>query len=227
VVSAQNGEIAHYECLLRIVEESGEVRSAATFMPVVEEMGLIRQIDRKVLEMAVDELRRCPEVSLAINVSAYTTGDKVWMQRLKEYLGSEREIARRLTLEITETIALKDLQQTVAFVQQVREFGCSVALDDFGAGYTSFKSLRMLGVDEVKIDGSYIKDLTENRDNQVFVRSLLSLAQGLDLLTVAECVETENVAQWLRAYGVDLLQGYHFGRPDIKPAWRRARGEAA
>jgi diguanylate cyclase (GGDEF)-like protein len=227
VVSAKDGEVAHYECLLRIVEEHGEIRSAAWFMPVVEGMGLIRQIDKKVLEMAVRELGRCPEVTLAINVSAYATGDKVWMRRLKELLEFKPQVARRLMIEITETVALKDLEQSAGFVREVRALGCRVALDDFGAGYTSFKSLRTLGIDEVKIDGSYIKNLLDNPDNQVFVRSLLGLAQGLNLRTVAECVETEADAEWLRAEGIDLFQGYFFGRPDTKPAWREGAEKAA
>ncbi len=220
VVSAKDGEVAHYECLLRIVEESGEIRAAAWFMPVVEEMGLIRQIDRKVLEMAVRELRRCPEVSLAINVSAYATGDMAWMRRLKELVEGRADITRRLTIEITETLALKDLEQSAGFCREVRALGCGVSLDDFGAGYTSFKSLRTLGVEEVKIDGSYIKNLLENPDNQVFVRSLLGLAQGLKIRTVAECVETEAEAKWLQQQGIDFFQGYYFGRPDTNPAWR-------
>ncbi len=229
VVSARDGEVAHYECLLRIVEESGEIRSAATFMPVVEEMGLVRQIDRKVLEMALRELRRCPDVSLAINVSAYTTGDRVWMQRLKELVEGRADIARRLTVEITETVALKDLDQSAGFCHDIKSLGCAVSLDDFGAGYTSFKSLRTLGVEEVKIDGSYVRNLLENPDNQVFVRSLLGLAQGLNMRTVAECVETEAEAKWLQEQGVDYFQGYFFGKPDTKPAWRLALegGQAA
>ncbi|MCW5774158.1 MAG: EAL domain-containing protein, partial [Rhodospirillaceae bacterium] len=228
VVSAKDGEVAHYECLLRIVEENGEIRTAAWFMPVVEEMGLVRRIDHKVLEMAVRELRRCPEVTLAINVSAYTTGDKSWMSRLKELVANLPDVARRLIVEITETVALKDLDQSAGFVRDIHGLGARVALDDFGAGYTSFKSLRTLGIDEVKIDGSYVKNLLENPDNQVFVRSLLGLAQGLNLRTVAECVETEAEARWLLGQGVDLFQGYYFGRPDTKPAWRSGSdGKAA
>ncbi|MGH7005242.1 MAG: EAL domain-containing protein, partial [Alphaproteobacteria bacterium] len=183
VVSAKDGQAVHYECLLRIIEENGEIRAAAWFMPVVEEMGLIRQIDRKVLEMAVRELGRCPEVSFAINVSAHTTSDKVWMRKLKDLIGGRPDVARRLIVEITETVALRDLELSAEFVREVRGLGASVALDDFGAGYTSFKSLRRLGIEEVKIDGSYIKNLIENPDNQVFVRALLGLAQGLKLRT--------------------------------------------
>jgi EAL domain-containing protein (putative c-di-GMP-specific phosphodiesterase class I) len=148
------------------------------------------------------------------------------MSRLKELVGTTPEIARRLIIEITETVALKDLDQSAEFVRDIRSLGASVALDDFGAGYTSFKSLRILGVEEVKIDGSYVKNLLDNPDNQVFVRALLGLAQGLKLRTVAECVETGAEAEWLLEQGVDLFQGYYFGRPDTKPAWRDAAGKS-
>ncbi len=227
IVSARDGEVAHYECLLRIVEPDGEIRAAGSFMPAVEEMGLIRQIDRKVLEMAIVELRRAPEISLAINVSGYTTADRAWTARLKELVSGKPEISRRLMVEITETVALKDLDESKRFTHELRALGCRVSLDDFGAGYTSFKSLKALAIDEVKIDGSYVKNLADNPDNQVFVRSLLSLAQGLKLSTVAECVETEADAKMLAAHGVDYFQGYWCGRPNIKPAWRVPTDEAA
>jgi EAL domain-containing protein (putative c-di-GMP-specific phosphodiesterase class I) len=142
------------------------------------------------------------------------------MRRLKELIEGHPDLARRLTVEITETVALRDLEQSAGFCHEVKSLGCAVSLDDFGAGYTSFKSLRTLGVEEVKIDGSYVKNLLDNPDNQVFVRSLLGLAQGLKMRTVAECVETEAEAKWLSNEGVDFFQGYYFGKPDTQPAWR-------
>ncbi|MBL8665411.1 MAG: EAL domain-containing protein, partial [Candidatus Odyssella sp.] len=143
-------------------------------------------------------------------------------RRLREMIEGRADVARRLTVEITETVALKDLEHSAAFCHEIKSLGCSVSLDDFGAGYTSFKSLRLLGVEEVKIDGSYVKNLIDNPDNQVFVRALLGLAQGLEMRTVAECVETEAEAKWLLEQGVDYFQGYYFGKPDTKPAWRAA-----
>jgi EAL domain-containing protein (putative c-di-GMP-specific phosphodiesterase class I) len=114
---------------------------------------------------------------------------------------------------------VQDIEETARFVSAVRELGCKVALDDFGAGYTSFRHLKALSVDCVKIDGSFVKGLAENVDNQLFIRTLLGLASGFGLSTVAECVETAADAALLSKRGVDLLQGYYFGRPSPDRPW--------
>ena len=101
----------------------------------------------------------------------------------------------------------------------LRDLGCRVALDDFGAGYTSFRHLKILAVDMVKIDGSFIRDLPENPANMIFIRSLLDLARNFGLDTVAECVETMDQAKMLRAEGVGFLQGWAFGKPQFEPPW--------
>jgi EAL domain-containing protein (putative c-di-GMP-specific phosphodiesterase class I) len=128
-------------------------------------------------------------------------------------------MAERLTVEITETVALEDIDETARFVRSLRDLGCRVALDDFGAGYTSFRNLKALAVDCVKIDGSYVRGLEDNVDNQLFVRTLLGLAEGLGLVTVAECVETAPEAALLTRRGVRFLQGWHFGKPEIDRPW--------
>jgi EAL domain-containing protein (putative c-di-GMP-specific phosphodiesterase class I) len=103
----------------------------------------------------------------------------------------------------------------------LRDLGCEVALDDFGAGYTTFRHLKALTVDVVKIDGSFVHDLAQNTENQLFIRNLLSLARAFNLVTVAECVETNEEAVILSSEGVNLLQGYFFGKPDLAPSWRK------
>jgi EAL domain-containing protein (putative c-di-GMP-specific phosphodiesterase class I) len=122
-------------------------------------------------------------------------------------------------VEITETAALHDIEESARFVSTVRELGSKVALDDFGAGYTTFRHLKSLTVDVVKIDGSFVRDIAQCGENQVFIRNLVSLAKALDLRTVAECVETLEEAEFLESQGVDLLQGYYFGRPDTAAPW--------
>jgi EAL domain-containing protein (putative c-di-GMP-specific phosphodiesterase class I) len=114
---------------------------------------------------------------------------------------------------------LQDLEESARFVSSVRDLGCAVALDDFGAGYTSFRNLQALAVDMVKIDGAFITDLEDKPDNQLFIRTLLGLARGFGLTTVAECVETEAEAEILKREGVTYLQGYLYGRPELtRPA---------
>src|SRR3546814_20694942 len=112
------------------------------------------------------------------------------------------DIASRLIVEITETAALQDVEDSARFVTAVRDLGCRVALDDFGAGYTSFRHLKMLAVDMVKIDGSFVRDLGKNRDTLVFIRTLLGLAGNFGIETVAECVERMEEEELLAAEGV-------------------------
>ncbi len=221
VVDAQTGEPAFYEGLARMVGDDGKLVAAGSFVPIVEEMGLMRLIDRRVLELGLNTLEAQPQVNLAINVSGLTVIDPIWLRMLEERLAGREDVARRLTLEITETVALDDIGEASRFVCSLCELGCQVALDDFGAGFTSFRHLRSLHVDMVKIDGSFVRDLMANPDNLIFVKTLLGLARGINLTTVAECVETEEQADILRAEGVRYLQGYYFGRPTIEPSWTR------
>jgi diguanylate cyclase (GGDEF)-like protein len=219
VVRARTGALAHYECLLRLLTPEGEPVSASQFMPTIEEMGLSRVIDLHVLDLALRELERAPSVKLAINISGHTAGDRGWVEMLATHLDGRTELARRLIIEITETAALKDIAETARLVSGVRELGCKVALDDFGAGYTSFRQLQELTVDAVKIDGSFIRDIHEREDAQKIVLNLLAISESFGLETVAECVETPAEARFLAEAGVPYLQGYLFGRPSIERPW--------
>ncbi len=220
VVNSDSGAVAYYECLLRMIAEDGDVVSAAAFVPVIEQLGFIRLLDRYVLERAVGEASQHPECSLAFNISGLTASDHAWLRLLVSLLRDRPEVARRLIVEITETAALHDIQESARFVGTLRELGCRVALDDFGAGFTSFRYIQTLDVDIVKIDGSFVRNLAESYDNQIFLRHLVGLADAFGLITVAECVESARAASILRQEGVRLLQGYHFGRPTLDQPWR-------
>ncbi len=221
IVSAQDGTPEFYEALVRMLDEDGKPVPAGIFVPIVEQMGLMRLVDRRVLDLGIAVLKDNPEVSLSINVSGMTAVDPVWLQQLREHLETRPDVAPRLILEITETVALDDIADSSRFVRSLNEFGCRVALDDFGAGYTSFRHLRGLNVDLVKIDGSFVRDLPTNQDNQLFVRTLINLAKGIGLKTVAEWVETEEEAELLRGEEVNYLQGWYYGQPTIEPPWSK------
>jgi EAL domain-containing protein (putative c-di-GMP-specific phosphodiesterase class I) len=122
-------------------------------------------------------------------------------------------------VELTETAALNDFEESARFISSLRELGCRVAIDDFGAGYTSFRNLKMLRVDMVKIDGTYIRGLSGSPDNQVFVRTLVDLAKNFNLETVAEWVGSDEDAHLLEKFGVDYFQGFHVGEPQLEPEW--------
>lgn len=219
VVDAGTAGVRFHECLLRIVRSDGGLASAGEFIPVAERLGMTRLIDRRVLEMVVEELARAPDITLAMNISGITASDRAWLRTLVALLRDAPAVACRLVVEITETAAIQDLEETARFVASARDLGCKVALDDFGAGYISFRHLKSLTVDIVKIDGSFVRGLPARPDNLVFIRSLISLAQSFGLETVAECVEDAADAALLRREGITMLQGWHFGRPTTHRPW--------
>lgn len=215
VVDSKNRRVRFYECLLRMRDTSGDLVAAGQFVPVLEQLGIVRMIDRHTLEMVFEQLEANPGVTLAVNISALTVTHPAWLRDLTALLRDRPDLAQRLIVEITETAALYDIEESARFVANVRDLGCQVALDDFGAGFTTFRHLKSLTVDLIKIDGSFVCGIAESPENQLFVRNLLSLAQSFGLETVAECVETAEDANYLRQQGVELLQGYFFGRPDL------------
>ena len=219
IVCAATGTVDYFECLLRMRDEAGGIIAGAEFITAVEHIGLIGHIDRFVLEEAVRELGTHPTVKLGFNVSGLTAGDRPWLRSLLSRLRNRPDLAHRLVVEITETAALDDIEESARFVDTLRDAGCRVALDDFGAGHTSLRHLQSLAVDIVKIDGSFIRNLADSLENRVFLRHLLGLTKGFGLSTIAECVESAEDAALLRAEGVGYLQGYHIGAPTIERPW--------
>lgn len=219
IVSARSRKPEHYECLLRLKRENGSIAAAGEFIPAAETLGLVRLVDRRALEMAVAQLYAHEDVKLSINVSGTTACDQSWLQSFINYVRENREVAERMTVELTETAALHGFEENSRFVSRLRDMGCRVAIDDFGAGFTSFRNLHNLHVDVVKIDGDYVKNLSTSPDNQLFVRTLVDLAKNFRLETVAEWVGSEEDANLLLELGVDFFQGYYFGQPTVSPDW--------
>ncbi|HAU29351.1 MAG TPA: hypothetical protein DCW68_04470 [Rhodospirillaceae bacterium] len=219
VVDATTGTPTFYEALLRMIGEDKQIIGAGDFIPAIERLGLSRTIDRYVLDMSVRELEESPDLSIAMNISGITVSDGSWLEHLVELVGTRPEIAKRLIVEITETVAMSDMGISMAFSRRLHELGCQVSIDDFGVGYTSFRHIRTLDPDIVKIDGSYILNMPKSRHDELFVHTLQELAQGMNIKTVAECVENADVAQKLVRQGVTLLQGYYFGYPKIEKTW--------
>ncbi len=222
VVAAASGAVDYYECLLRMRDEDTRIVTAGAFVPAVEQFGLIRLVDRYVLDRAMDELATYPDIRLGFNISGLTAADRPWLRALISRLRHWPEIARRVVIEITETAALYDIEESARFVGALRRAGCRVALDDFGVGHTSLRHLQSLAFDTVKIDGSFIRNLDTSPDSQVFLRHLLGLAEGFGFTTVAESVETAEEAAILRREGIGFLQGSYCGRPSLDRPWLRS-----
>lgn len=219
VICSKTGNISHYEALLRLFSKEGQISSAGALIPIAETMGMIDVIDHNTLKMVVEELRHSKDIVLAFNVSTVTTRNEEWLAHFRALLNETPEIAPRMVVEITETAIENDVARTQRFIESIQTYGAKVALDDFGSGYTSFRQLKQLSIDMVKIDGSFIKDLVENTDNQLFVRTLLDFSNSFGLTSVAEFVENGEIAKMLMELGVEYMQGYYFGRPENHRSW--------
>lgn len=219
IISVKDQNIGYYESLLRIKGGNGKISSAGALIPVAEKMGLIDVIDKMVMELVVSELRASPQAKLAFNVSNITTENHVWLDRLHELIDETPEIASRMIVEITETATQRDLRRVAYFVACLQSMGCLVALDDFGSGYTSFRQLKALSIDYVKIDGVFVRDIAENADSRFFVKTMLDFIHGFGLKSVAEFVENGETAKILMDMGVDYLQGYYLGKPENTRSW--------
>ena len=213
IVSSMTGEVVMHECLIRLKQHDGSIVAAGNFVPIAEKLGLIGLLDFRAMELALDALRKYPDVNLSLNVSGRTASDPMWLDTLVAKLREDHSLAARLTVEITETMALHEIEGSAEFVKTLRDLGCQLAIDDFGAGYTSFRNLKHLEVDLVKIDGSFVKDLLNNKDNQFFVRTLVELAHNFKLPIVAEWVGSAEEVSMLRDFGVEYLQGFFLGEP--------------
>lgn len=220
VQSSHTTRPAFYEGLIRILDETGRIIPAKDFIETVETSELGRQIDCLSLEMGLISLAEDPSLRLAINMSARSIGYPNWMKILNKGLAIDDTAAERLILEITESSAMAVPDLVTVFMQDLQARGVSFALDDFGAGYTSFRYLREFYFDIIKIDGQFIKGIADDPDNQVLTQALMSIARHFDMFTVAEAVENARDAEFLINLGVDCMQGYYFGAPTILPPWK-------
>jgi diguanylate cyclase (GGDEF)-like protein len=219
IVSSIDRQPAFYECLMRIRRTDGSLIAANDIIPVAERLGLVRLLDHRVLELVVEEMTMATALRASVNVSAASTTDPDWWAGLGSLLRAHPDVAERLTVELTESAAIHDIDETRGFVARVKDLGCRIAIDDFGAGYTSFRNLRKLGVDIVKIDGAFVHDMMRSEDDRAFVRTLIDLARRLKLATVAEWVQSEHAAETLEAWGCDYLQGALIGLATIERPW--------
>lgn len=211
---------AFYEGLIRIIDDSGRLVPLRDFMPQAETTELGRRIDCLSLSLGLQTLSEDPALRLSINMSARSILYPDWIGTLRRGIADDPMLGERLILEITESSAMGMPDEVQAFMAEVQGYGISLALDDFGAGYTSFRYLRDFCFDMIKIDGQFIRQIAASPDNQVLTRALQSIAHHFDMFTVAESVETAEDASFLIDIGIDCLQGYYFGAPTIAPPWK-------
>lgn len=210
---------AHFEILLRMVGKNEKILSPAVFMPVAERYHLMPSIDRWVIEHSLATLEQWEDSGrvgssvFTINLSGQSLMDEKTLDFLLAKLRKTRAPVKNICFEITENAAITDLYNAQRFISSVKSFGCQFALDDFGAGVSSFANLRDLDVDYLKIDGSFVVDMATDAVSASMVAAINQVGQTMELKTVAEFVETAEIRAILTDLGVDYLQGFDIGKP--------------
>jgi diguanylate cyclase (GGDEF)-like protein/PAS domain S-box-containing protein len=215
VYETKSRGLRYHEALLRMPDEAtGKLLSPQAFIGFAEKSNLIIDIDKWVVSKVIEILARDPAMgALSVNVSGRSFDEPDMGDFIARALKERGVDPRRLYVEITETAAIRDMREAQRFIESLHATGCQVCLDDFGTGFSTFAYIKQLPVDVLKIDGMFIRGLAHERDNQVFVKAMLDIARGFGKLVVAESVEDEQTLEILRAYGVDMAQGYVFDRP--------------
>ncbi len=215
--SLASGGIERYELLLRMTGENGELLPAAAFIEAAERSGMVQELDRWVVARALELLgareREGSPVSLHVNLSGASVADLSVLEFIERRLDEGTADPARCTFEITETARVHDYEAAGGFADRLTEFGCQVAIDDYGAGFGPFHYLKQIPFDLIKIDGSFIRDMPNSDADQLTVQAIVQIARGLGKTTIAEYVQDDLTAEMLREYGVDMAQGYHLGRP--------------
>lgn len=219
VVQLKDQKPVHHEILVRIRDDNGNFILPTHFIELAESLGLVQEIDMRVVEKLLQFIAENGQgggkLRYFVNLSRFSISDQHWIQQLIRLLRSSRVDPSQLVFEITETAAMAEIDVTLTFIRKLRDMGCRLALDDFGAGFSSFYYLKRLEVDYLKIDGSFIRDLATDKGSRIFVKAVNDVARGLNKQVIAEGVETPEVVKLLLEMGVQFGQGYLFQRPQL------------
>ncbi|MDB6084937.1 MAG: domain S-box protein [Gammaproteobacteria bacterium] len=217
-VNLISGKLAGAEALIRWNDPRTGLVPPGRFIPVLEETGLIYEVGHWALRKAIDDYLRwrragLPAPRIAVNVSQLQLRNRGFITEIEEAIGIDSEAAAGLELEITESVVMGDVAHSIAALQSIRDMGISIAIDDFGTGFSSLSCLSKLPVETLKIDRSFVVDMTASPEGLSLVSTIINLAHSFKLKVVAEGVETEEQSRLLRLLSCDEMQGYLFGRP--------------
>jgi len=217
-VNLVRGKPTSAEALIRWNDPRTGLVSPARFIPILEETGLITEVGRWALRKALSDYLRwraagLPAVRIAVNVSPLQLRNRGFIDEIRQAIGIDARAAAGLELEITESVIMEDVKHSIASLQAIRALGVTIAIDDFGTGFSSLSYLAKLPVDTLKIDRSFVTDMTAGPEGLALVSTIINLAHSLNLKVVAEGVETEEQSRLLRLLNCDEMQGYLFSRP--------------
>ncbi|MGZ8188176.1 MAG: EAL domain-containing protein [Methylosarcina sp.] len=218
IVHIETNVISHYECLIRLQLDNGQMVMPEDFILHAEELGLIGKIDRLVLKKAVQKLvelkRRGKDYKLTVNLSGRLLEDTALFDDISRLLDVPEVEPGKIIFEISETAVVSNFATAEALIMQIKALGCALALDDFGVGFSSFYYLKHFPVDYVKIDGSFIRKINKTDDDKVFVKALSGVAHAFGKKTVAKFAENEQILEVLREFEIDYAQGNYIGKPE-------------
>lgn len=214
IINLVSRQVSHFEALLRLKDENGKPCNTGEVVKTCEVFGLIGRVDRAVVKACLDQVQSLPHgTGVAINLSGKSIGDPELLQFIENSMEALHIDPSRIIFELTETAAFYNLDEVRHFVRRIKSLGCRFALDDFGVGFSSFYYIKELAFDYLKLDGSFIANLSRNPNDQVFVRAMVEISRVFGLKVIAEWVEDRETAEMLRGFGVAFGQGYFFGKP--------------
>jgi EAL domain-containing protein (putative c-di-GMP-specific phosphodiesterase class I) len=215
----ETGHIVGAEALIRWQHPQRGMVPPAQFIPLAEEIGMILPIGDWVIEQACTQLKKWEmdplmrKLRLSVNVSPRQLSQPYFVEQVKEAIEKTGIRASQLKLELTESFILHDVEEAIEKMQELRGIGIRFALDDFGTGYSSLAYLTRLPLEQLKIDQSFVRDIPQDKNSSVMVRTIINIANNLGLEVIAEGVETDEQLAFLRQYGCNKFQGYLFGKP--------------
>jgi len=213
IISLLTGEIEKYESLARLVMEDGEIKSISGYLDVVKESKYYPTLTRIMVQKSIEIMQSQP-YEFSINLSIEDIADPTTVEMIKTTLDQNRDITKRIIFEILESEAMHDRSNVVDFIRMVKEYGCKIAIDDFGSGYSNFDYLLALDIDIIKIDGSLIQHIDSSPHALMIVETIVSFAKKAGKKTVAEFVCNTSVYEIVKNLGIDYSQGYFTGRPE-------------
>ena len=213
-----NNAQKHYELLVRMLDEKGDIIPPGAFLPAAERYNLIVKLDRWVVQRAFLLLAEHPELAeasnfFAINLSAASLTDPATLELIVKWLKQYQLRAESICFEITETAAIANFDAAMQFMATLKYLGCRFSLDDFGSGLSSFAYLKNMPVSYLKIDGLFIKDIADDKVDFAMVKSINEIGQVMGVQTIAEFVENESIRSKIEEIGINYAQGYNIGEP--------------
>jgi len=221
IISTQNtvsDQSDYYEILIRLPDKNGSIRAPGAFLPAAERYGLMISIDRWVVsnylswlsknKKHLKKLKKC-----SINLSAQSLSDNNLLIFIEEQLNKYKIPANKLCFEITETAVIANISEALLFIDSMKKKGTGFSIDDFGTGMSSFSYLKKLPVDNIKIDGAFIKDILNDDVDEALVRNMVEISKVLGKSTIAEFVESEEILKKIKQIGIDYAQGYGIAKP--------------